>query len=1203
MKERYNGRNLKELLRDFKKLPRVGGNIGTQVSYKGRSYIQLGSKRYLPTSKSYRNAMASQDRGEKRAIAQVLQQHPEAVQEMRDTEMARIDAGGELTAQFQQLDNAEVDFIEVNLDTISARDAINLGRSIVKKRALLVMLPDSHTVYTLSERVTARLLAALDDLTDPDNLVVKLDSEDFWKLTASDRELIGEVTDNKSIIFKAQDFPKKKSGKKRQKPAGGFFKYLHTTEFDWSRLGIFKTVRRGDYDENCLWLALKAGGFPETCSEDLKICMETRDVPECKLKIICAKFDICIKLTNSEMKVHWHGNKKNPIYHLGLVDEHYFALEKVAVTSYCLEHYDEVKDETDFHRIIGKNQKGSYKREDRFITSFQLFKTLLEQREKLLKPIPYDTDVMTTQYYKKVQDIRILEVNPKNVRPTEVKGSRIDLDALDKHPVEVDAERPNGKLVTWMKDHGFDVYMSKNPSRRPETWWASLGAMAKHTVFLKSAAEARKVKGVGPVVQQILEVAPWDTFEPESDKPLVHRFVIDFETTTEGEKHLPYLCNIRYSETLHKTFYGLDCAEQALDWAVKKYWFWTGCKAEWKDGPKMVIMAHNLAYDLRFMLERIICTGILPKNNKILQATGMRMIYGENVAITFKDTLSLIPKPLKEWGECFKLAVEKEVMPYKLYTQENVQKRWCPVVEAVRVLEEADSSPEDIEHFLTVLREKRLVKGYDFDILAYSAYYCERDTDVTLKGYMTFREWVLKAMNVDTDECITTTSISKAVTKRSGCFDGVMEVSGNIREFIQKCVVGGRVMTRENKPVHAKGVIEDFDGVSLYPSALNRMDGFLKGTPKVLEDDQKNMEFLNSVDGYFVKVKVTAVKTHRAFPLISIVNQAGIRDFTNNLEGQEVYLDKVGAEDAMKFQGVEFKILQGLYFNEGRNDTIKKVIRSLFEMRLRRKAEGTPIQEVYKLIMNVAYGFTIQKAPEFEFLVKTDKELETFVPFNYNFIHSVTNIGGHKNMVKKYKAIDQFFNHAHVGVEVLSMSKRIMNEVMCTAEDHGVNIFYQDTDSTHLFRKDVPKLQKAFKDKYDRELIGKNLGQFHGDFDLKGAKDVRSTEFIGLGKKCYLDTLKGVGKNGEEMEGLHIRMKGVPTSCVKYTAKELGQSVRDLYMDMFEGKRVTFDLTQNGKAAKFDMRKDMTVRTKESGEFTRNLQFNKARVQSLVFQE
>ena len=44
------------------------------------------------------------------------------------------------------------------------------------------------------------------------------------------------------------------------------------------------------------------------------------------------------------------------------------------------------------------------------------------------------------------------------------------------------------------------------------------------------------------------------------------------------------------------------------------------------------------------------------------------------------------------------------------------------------------------------------------------------------------------------------------------------------------------------------------------------------------------------------------------------------------------------------------------------------------------------------------------------------------------------------------------------------MSKRIMNEVMCLAEDLGIMIYYQDTDSMHIPVDKVPMLEQKYKD-------------------------------------------------------------------------------------------------------------------------------------------
>ena len=64
---------------------------------------------------------------------------------------------------------------------------------------------------------------------------------------------------------------------------------------------------------------------------------------------------------------------------------------------------------------------------------------------------------------------------------------------------------------------------------------------------------------------------------------------------------------------------------------------------------------------------------------------------------------------------------------------------------------------------------------------------------------------------------------------------------------------------------------------------------------------------------------------------------------------------------------------------------------------------------------------------------------------------------------------------------------------------------------TYSIKTDLPKLEEAYKNKYNRELRGSNLGQFHSDFPevnggTKGEVPV-SIHSIFLMKKVYLDVL------------------------------------------------------------------------------------------------
>ena len=89
-----------------------------------------------------------------------------------------------------------------------------------------------------------------------------------------------------------------------------------------------------------------------------------------------------------------------------------------------------------------------------------------------------------------------------------------------------------------------------------------------------------------------------------------------------------------------------------------------------------------------------------------------------------------------------------------------------------------------------------------------------------------------------------------------------------------------------------------------------------------------------------------------------------------------------------------------------------------------------------------------------------------------------------------------------------------MNEVMTLAEDINLNIWYQDTDSMHMNYEEVKVLSKAFTEKYNRDLIGGDMLQFHIDFDLDDAcGDIHSIELYFLAEKVYIDILESVDKD------------------------------------------------------------------------------------------
>ena len=159
-------------------------------------------------------------------------------------------------------------------------------------------------------------------------------------------------------------------------------------------------------------------------------------------------------------------------------------------------------------------------------------------------------------------------------------------------------------------------------------------------------------------------------------------------------------------------------------------------------------------------------------------------------------------------------------------------------------------------------------------------------------------------------------------------------------------------------------------------------------------------------------------------------------------------------------------------------------------------------------MMNSAYGKTILSTTDNSKVVKDEKHFLKYMFKNYNTVEFAQKLNDRQYIIKQHKT-DESYNREIVGINILSMSKRIMNEVMGVASDNQIDIFYRDTDSMHMLDRDIPKLVKLFKEKYDKELIGDKMSQFHSDFSLGSCKNVIAIRSYFLGKKCYMDVLQG----------------------------------------------------------------------------------------------
>ena len=113
---------------------------------------------------------------------------------------------------------------------------------------------------------------------------------------------------------------------------------------------------------------------------------------------------------------------------------------------------------------------------------------------------------------------------------------------------------------------------------------------------------------------------------------------------------------------------------------------------------------------------------------------------------------------------------------------------------------------------------------------------------------------------------------------------------------------------------------------------------------------------------------------------------------------------------------------------------------------------------VIRLLMNSMYGKTIIKPNETDTITKDAREdVEQYMSYNYNYIDYVLEVKGRYH-VNKFKSILSHLNYVHCGVEILSMSKRIMNKVVSCADENNIKVYYRDTDIIHFNYDDVDKV-------------------------------------------------------------------------------------------------------------------------------------------------
>lgn len=650
----------------------------------------------------------------------------------------------------------------------------------------------------------------------------------------------------------------------------------------------------------------------------------------------------------------------------------------------------------------------------------------------------------------------------------------------------------------------------------------------------------------------------------------------DCETYFSNNVHIPY--------TFCCTFENND---EVLDYDNCKDFLESLCNRYGKNKVgNLIIYFHNSTYDASFILPYLFNLQILEKDNNYVSVSGYYSIKKgkerRTIKILIKDSLRLIPMKLSKFPETFDMKdIQKEVMYYSMFndsTIKNINNLSKSVME--KYIQEFNKKSLDkkiklklmeLEFWKNMEKWNCLNNDGTYNLKKYAVEYCKQDCRVLKFGVQSFAK-TLEKLELKLHKYFSLPSMTTDYFKMKGCYDDCYYMRGCLSSFFINFVNGGRVMSANNQKQYVNAIVQDFDAVSLYPSAMRLFEGFLKGKPKLITKEKLNYEFLEKQSGYFIKVKILKVGIKRRFPTMCLIDN-GIKKWTNDVENHYLYLDKYSLEEAIKAHDIKYEIIEGYYFDEGFNTKIKDEIKVLFDERIKAKdAKNECLQQTYKLMMNSSYGKLIQKSNPIEIKIIKKKDLDSFILNNYNNIKSYNDIYNSNYVrVQLFKCLNESLSAPHLGCQILSYSKRLMNNVINTAEDNNIDIYYQDTDSMHLKEQDIKKLAEAYKIKYNSDLIGKQMGQFHSDFELKvngeECKNVFSEKLIVLGKKCYLDLLVGNDSKGNVVRGYHVRMKGVSLDSINDLCEKTKMSIEQVYESLYSGNELTFNLSVNNKAS------------------------------------
>ncbi len=211
-----------------------------------------------------------------------------------------------------------------------------------------------------------------------------------------------------------------------KKKHGSFWKYLLTLNINLERYMIFnelndRTIKLME-SNNCLIYACKQFGVANDIIDQMKDIIKVKSFTMSKLKDIARECGISFYVEEKDGRHHKIGSMDNVVVPLLLLENHYMLNERINVSTYYINHYDEInndpkiKDKSiEWRQTISRKIGNSYIHDQPDWPLKLILKTIFGVNGfEPIKVGDYLTYASTIYKYKLASDIEDLSYNPRH---------------------------------------------------------------------------------------------------------------------------------------------------------------------------------------------------------------------------------------------------------------------------------------------------------------------------------------------------------------------------------------------------------------------------------------------------------------------------------------------------------------------------------------------------------------------------------------------------------------------------------------------------------------------------------------------------------------------------------------------------------------------------------------------------------------------